>query len=107
MKRNPTRSLTLLAGFSLLLAVAALAAPAPQDLALCAAPVAGVAPAATAPALAPAVATAPEPLWLAKCASCSELQRACKDFCGPDNIDFHCQGSNPCAGTCSCIVPPA
>jgi hypothetical protein len=103
MKRNPTRSLALLTGLFLLLAVAALAAPAPQDLALCAAPVTGVASAAASPA----VATAPEPLWLAKCASCSELQRACKDFCGPNNIDFHCQGSNPCAGTCSCIVPPA
>jgi len=103
MKTSSLRSWALLAALSLLLASAALAAPAPLNPAFCAA----AAPAAVAPA-----ATAPAPLWLAaaqqaKCATCSELQRACKDFCGANNINFQCQGNNPCAGTCSCIVPPA
>jgi hypothetical protein len=104
MKTSSLRLWALLAALSLLLASAALAAPAPQNLAFCTA----AAPAA----MAPAAATAPAPLWLAaaqqaKCATCSELQRACKDFCGANNINFQCQGNNPCAGTCSCIVPPA
>lgn len=38
----------------------------------------------------------------AKCASCSELIKACKTFCGSNNVVFDCQNSNPCAGTCAC-----
>ena len=51
----------------------------------------------------------PTPLFLAdgKCASCPDLLKACKNFCGADNVTFNCQNHNPCAGTCTCTVPPA
>jgi hypothetical protein len=97
---------TSLACLSLLFAALALAAPIPAS-----APAAPAAPAPTvAPATAPAVfatpAQPPAPLWLAdgKCATCPELLKACKDFCGSNNVTFNCQNHNPCAGTCSCTV---
>lgn len=37
-----------------------------------------------------------------KCASCSELLKSCKAFCGSNNVVFNCQNSSPCAGTCTC-----
>lgn len=37
-----------------------------------------------------------------KCASCSELLKSCKAFCGSNNVVFDCQNSSPCAGTCTC-----
>jgi hypothetical protein len=37
-----------------------------------------------------------------KCASCSELLKSCKAFCGSNNVIFNCQNSSPCAGTCTC-----
>src|SRR5262245_26960698 len=106
MKRTSI-TLTCLA---LLFAAAALAAPVPTP-ALSAAPCIAAAPA---PAESPAPATLatpaqpPAPLWLAgKCASCPDLLKACKNFCGADNVTFNCQNHNPCAGTCTCTVPPA
>jgi hypothetical protein len=44
----------------------------------------------------------PVPAAAEKCASCPELLKACKTFCGSNNVVFNCQNSNPCAGTCSC-----
>jgi hypothetical protein len=37
-----------------------------------------------------------------KCASCPDQIKACKAFCGSNNVIFNCQNSNPCAGTCAC-----
>jgi len=37
-----------------------------------------------------------------KCATCPELLKACKAFCGSNNVVFDCQNHNPCAGTCTC-----
>jgi hypothetical protein len=37
-----------------------------------------------------------------KCATCSDQHKACIAFCGSNQINFSCQNSNPCAGTCSC-----
>jgi len=37
-----------------------------------------------------------------KCASCPDQHKACIAFCGSNQINFSCQNSNPCAGTCSC-----
>ncbi|MFL6195032.1 MAG: hypothetical protein ACJ75H_12730 [Thermoanaerobaculia bacterium] len=37
-----------------------------------------------------------------KCASCPDLLKSCKSFCGSNNVIFDCQNSNPCAGTCVC-----
>ena len=37
-----------------------------------------------------------------KCASCPDLLKSCKSFCGSNNVVFNCQNSNPCAGTCTC-----
>ena len=48
------------------------------------------------PALIPASAEA------TKCAKCSDQHQACIAFCGSNQINFSCQNSNPCAGTCSC-----
>jgi hypothetical protein len=98
MKRNTALAL---AAAVFLLAGAALAAPtATSDTSSCPA-LQAAAPAA------PAAQTA-EPLWLAdgKCASCSDLLKSCKAFCGNNNVNFNCQNSSPCAGTCTCIVPP-
>ncbi|HEX9943553.1 MAG TPA: hypothetical protein VGG03_16190 [Thermoanaerobaculia bacterium] len=44
----------------------------------------------------------PAPAAADKCASCPEQIKACKSFCGSNNVIFNCQNSNPCAGTCSC-----
>ena len=44
----------------------------------------------------------PVPAAAEKCATCSELVKACKNFCGSNNVIFDCQNSNPCAGTCTC-----
>jgi hypothetical protein len=38
-----------------------------------------------------------------KCASCPDQHKACISFCGSNQIDFSCQNSNPCAGTCACL----
>ena len=38
-----------------------------------------------------------------KCASCPDQHKACIAFCGSNQIDFSCQNSNPCAGTCACL----
>lgn len=43
----------------------------------------------------------PGPAAAEKCASCSELLKSCKAFCG-GSVVFNCQNSNPCAGTCTC-----
>lgn len=66
------------------------------------------APAPPAPACSAAPAAA-MPLQLAavmigdaKCASCNDQFRACKEYCGTNNPIFSCQGSNPCAATCVC-----
>lgn len=91
----------LLAFVSFLFAGVALAVPGPAPAAVTAAcPAALTAPAAPAQPMAP--------VWLAdgKCASCSELLKACKAFCGANNVTFNCQNSSPCAGTCTCTVPP-
>ncbi|HEV8578969.1 MAG TPA: hypothetical protein VGX68_07775 [Thermoanaerobaculia bacterium] len=37
-----------------------------------------------------------------KCASCPDQLKACKTFCGSNNVVFDCQNHNPCAGTCTC-----
>ena len=37
-----------------------------------------------------------------KCASCPDQIKACKSFCGSNNVIFNCQNHNPCAGTCTC-----
>jgi len=37
-----------------------------------------------------------------KCATCPDLLKACKEFCGSNNVIFDCQNHNPCAGTCTC-----
>lgn len=37
-----------------------------------------------------------------KCATCSDQHKACITFCGSNQINFSCQNSNPCAGTCAC-----
>jgi len=37
-----------------------------------------------------------------KCASCPDLLKSCKAFCGSNNVVFNCQNSSPCAGTCTC-----
>lgn len=37
-----------------------------------------------------------------KCASCSDQHKACIAYCGSNQINFSCQNSSPCAGTCSC-----
>jgi len=42
------------------------------------------------------------PVAADKCASCPDLLKACKDFCGSNNVIFDCQNHNPCAGTCTC-----
>jgi methionine aminopeptidase len=42
------------------------------------------------------------PVSAQKCATCPELLKACKTFCGSNNVVFNCQNSNPCAGTCTC-----
>jgi hypothetical protein len=44
----------------------------------------------------------PTPAAADKCASCPDLIKACKSFCGSNNVVFNCQNSNPCAGTCTC-----
>ncbi len=44
----------------------------------------------------------PSPARADKCATCPELLKACKDFCGSNNVIFNCQNHNPCAGTCTC-----
>ena len=41
----------------------------------------------------------------AKCASCNDQFKACKQYCGTNNPIFSCQGSNPCAATCVCPAP--
>jgi hypothetical protein len=46
--------------------------------------------------------TLPVPAAAQKCATCSELLKACKGFCGNNNVVFNCQNNNPCAGTCTC-----
>jgi len=53
---------------------------------------------------APAVASgAPAPVFTAdKCASCPDLLKACRTFCGSSQVNFNCQNSSPCAGTCTC-----
>jgi hypothetical protein len=38
-----------------------------------------------------------------KCATCSEQHKACISYCGSNQINFSCQNSSPCAGTCSCL----
>jgi hypothetical protein len=43
----------------------------------------------------------PSPVSAQKCATCSELLKSCKEFCG-NNVIFDCQNSSPCAGTCTC-----
>src|SRR5262245_25794833 len=99
---------TTLACLSLLFAALALAAPVPAPAPAPAAPAAPIG-LATAPATAPAVlatpAQPPAPLWLdGKCATCPELLKACKTFCGSNNVTFNCQNHNPCAGTCTCTI---
>ena len=42
------------------------------------------------------------PVAADKCATCPELLKACKAFCGSNNVIFDCQNHNPCAGTCTC-----
>ena len=42
------------------------------------------------------------PAGAEKCASCPDLLKACKSFCGSNNVIFNCQNHNPCAGTCTC-----
>ena len=42
------------------------------------------------------------PAAAGKCASCPDLLKSCKSFCGSNNVVFSCQNSNPCAGTCTC-----
>ena len=44
----------------------------------------------------------PSPAAADKCASCPDLIKSCKSFCGSNNVIFNCQNSNPCAGTCTC-----
>lgn len=44
----------------------------------------------------------PTPAEAIKCAKCSDQHQACIAFCGSNQINFSCQNSNPCAGTCSC-----
>ena len=44
----------------------------------------------------------PAPARADKCASCPDLLKSCKSFCGSNNVVFNCQNSNPCAGTCTC-----
>ena len=44
----------------------------------------------------------PSPARADKCATCPELLKACKNFCGSNNVVFDCQNHNPCAGTCTC-----
>jgi hypothetical protein len=45
----------------------------------------------------------PSPAAADKCASCPDLLKACRSFCGGSNdVIFNCQNSNPCAGTCTC-----
>jgi hypothetical protein len=65
------------------------------------------APAAASASVTPALLAPPAPLFQAdKCATCSDLLKSCKAFCGNNNVDFHCQNSNPCAGTCTCTTSP-
>jgi hypothetical protein len=46
---------------------------------------------------------APAPVFAAdKCATCQELLQACRSFCGTTHVNFSCQNSSPCAGTCTC-----
>lgn len=45
---------------------------------------------------------APSEAAATKCATCSDQHKACIAFCGSNQINFSCQNSNPCAGTCSC-----
>jgi hypothetical protein len=91
---------TLASALFLLLAGAAAAVPVVPGNSSC--PVL-VEAAPAAPAVQPAA-----PVWLAegKCASCSDLLKSCKAFCGNNNVNYQCQNSSPCAGTCTCIVPP-
>lgn len=91
---------------SLLFAALAVAAPVPAPAP--AAPCVIAAADAPAPAVLATPAQPPAPLWLAdgKCASCPDLLKACKDFCGSNNVTFNCQNHNPCAGTCSCTTAP-
>jgi hypothetical protein len=44
----------------------------------------------------------PAPVQAEKCATCADLLKSCKSFCGSNNVVFDCQNSNPCAGTCTC-----
>jgi len=44
----------------------------------------------------------PSPAHADKCATCPDLLKACKTFCGSNNVVFDCQNHNPCAGTCTC-----
>lgn len=44
----------------------------------------------------------PSPARADKCATCPDLLKACKTFCGSNNVIFDCQNHNPCAGTCTC-----
>jgi|GEM_PF-2538956 len=44
----------------------------------------------------------PPPARADKCATCPDLLKACKTFCGSNNVIFDCQNHNPCAGTCTC-----
>lgn len=44
----------------------------------------------------------PAPAVADKCSPCPDLLKACKSFCGSNNVVFNCQNSNPCAGTCTC-----
>jgi hypothetical protein len=57
---------------------------------------------ATACALLTLPALVPAPAEAIKCATCSDQHKACISFCGSNQINFSCQNSNPCAGTCSC-----
>jgi len=100
MKR-PISLAALLALALILFAGAAMAAPVSP------APAAGTA--CLSATIAPASpAQPPAPLFLAdgKCASCPDLLKSCKAFCGSNNVTFNCQNSSPCAGTCSCTVAP-
>jgi hypothetical protein len=44
----------------------------------------------------------PVPAGAEKCATCPDLLKSCKTFCGSNDVIFNCQNSNPCAGTCTC-----
>ena len=52
--------------------------------------------------LALAVLAPVRPAEAIKCATCSDQHKACISYCGSNQINFSCQNSNPCAGTCSC-----